>query len=119
MTTQTAQAIQPFIVTVTRNGRVWNINVRGTHDMLYRLCERIDQGRGKWGEEFGPLHYKNNTPRNGEPTTYDDRAPVHVPAIVRGVPMSSNVPAVCEFCGHTFSRIIGAASCGCDPLYVY
>jgi hypothetical protein len=67
-------AILPFRVTVTRNGKTYQFDVRGTHDMLYRLCDRIDDGRGRWGEEVGPLYYEHNVPRNGEPTQYDDRA---------------------------------------------
>lgn len=67
------QTVQPFRVTVIRNGKRWTFDVRGTHDMLYRLCERIDNGTGRWGEQLGPLYYDGNMPRNGEPTQYDDR----------------------------------------------
>ena len=65
--------VMPFTVTVVRGNRTYKFDVRGTHDTLYRLCQRIDDGQGRWGREFGPMYYDHNMPRNGEPTEYDDR----------------------------------------------
>lgn len=68
--------IRPFTVTVVRNSYTWQFDVRGTHDMVYRLCERIDDGRDCGnGRAFGPLYFDAcNRPRNGQPTQYDERA---------------------------------------------
>lgn len=76
MSTTQRPAIQPFTVTVVRNGQTYTFDVRGTHDMMHRLCERIDNGEGRWGREYGPLYYTSEgVPVNGdEPTQYDDRS---------------------------------------------
>lgn len=75
MEASTKLRVHPFTVTVERNGQRYTFPIRGTHDMAYRLCERIDIGRpDPYGQTYGPLYYTGNAPRNGVPTTYDDRA---------------------------------------------